>query len=180
MTPQEDFVRRFREASPDNDDEVDIFLGWLQENGPDEWHRWACNWNMDHGIDLFEWIVAQPNCDKGTALTIYYRAQPDYYTRFASLDEANADSFGDDAIDLMILICKTWSAYSTYAYRPDAFVCDEYLGKGEGAMQALAAAAPWNVPDGLSMAGLHGQPNDFGRTIDGVPVEMLRALGEDW
>jgi hypothetical protein len=25
-----------------------------------------------------------------------------------------------------------------------------------------------------------GKPNEFERAIDGVPVEMLRALGEDW
>jgi hypothetical protein len=36
------------------------------------------------------------------------------------------------------------------------------------------------VPDDLARAGVQGEPNAFERTIDGVPIEILRALGEKW
>lgn len=183
MTRQEEFVRRFLEQQPEFDmDEVDIFAAWLKENGPDEWHRWAINWNWDHGAELFEWIIAQPNCDRGTALSIYYAAQPDYFCRYASVEEALAADLGHGEIAaLMMKICKMWleGAYPTYAYRP-AEGAIEYLAQGEKAMLALAAATPWDVPDDLAAAGIQGEPNNFERTIDGVPIEMLRALGEDW
>jgi len=183
MTPQEEFVARFREKSPDVDDEIDIFLAWLEENGPDEWHRWAINWNWDHGTDLFRWIVAQPNCDKGTALSIYYGMQPDYFTRFASVEEAKAGIMdaGDEIVELAKQICQMWreGAYPSYAYQPSEGALT-YLTQGEDAMLAIAAGVPWDVPDGLAKAGIQGEPNNFVRVIDGVPVEMLRALGENW
>jgi hypothetical protein len=33
MTRQEEFVRRFREQTPEIDDEIDVFAAWLKENG---------------------------------------------------------------------------------------------------------------------------------------------------
>src|SRR5271155_3928056 len=110
MTRQEEFVRRFHEKTPEVDDEIDIFLAWLQESGPDEWHRWAVDWNWDHGTELFWWIIAQPNCDRGTALSIYYTAQPDYFSRYASIEDARAGIFdaGDDVVGLMQEICQMW------------------------------------------------------------------------
>jgi hypothetical protein len=182
MTRHEEFVQRFLKEAPDDDDEIQIFLGWLQENGPDEWHRWAISWNWDHGTGLFEWIIAQPNCDRGTALSIYCGAQPDYHSRYASVEEALAESpSGPEVVALMTRICEMWreGAYSTYAYRPSEGAI-EYLTQGKDAMLALAATEPWDEPDDLATAGIQGEPNSFDRTIDGVPVEMLRALGENW
>jgi hypothetical protein len=180
MTRQEEFVGRFREQTPDIDDEIDIFLAWLKENGPDEWHRWAINWNWDYGTELFEWIVAQPNCDRGTALSLYYTAQPDYFSRYPSLEEAEADPIVEESIGLLKQICQMWrdGAYRSYAFRP-SWVAVEYLTQGEDAMRALAAAVPWDVPPELATAGIQGEPNDFEETANGVPVEMARALGED-
>jgi hypothetical protein len=180
MTRLEEFVHGFLEHSPEKiDDEVDIFLAWLQENGADEWHRWAISWNWDHGTELFEWIVDQPNCDRGTALSLYYNAQPDFYTRYASVEAI--DGIHSESVDLMMRICERWreGAYQTYAYQPVWSVI-EVLAQDEKAKLALAAAVPWDVPDDLARTGVQGEPNEFERTIDGVPVEMLRALGEEW
>jgi len=47
-------------------------------------------------------------------------------------------------------------------------------------MLAIAKSAPWSAPDDLATARIQGEPNNFERTIDEVPVEMLRALGETW
>jgi hypothetical protein len=180
MTRHEEFIARFRQREPGNDDEIDIYLAWLKENGPDEWHRWALAWNWDYGVELLEWIVAQPNCDKGTALDIYYAAQPDYFARFASVEEA-AKASDPYLVAMMPKICEMWrdGAYPTYAYRPGGRAV-EALAEGPDKMRALAAAVPWDVPDDLAAAELSGEPNEFERAIDGVPVEMLRALGEDW
>jgi len=180
MTRLEDFVTRFRKETPDSDDEYDLFLAWLQENGPDEWHRWALGLNWDYGTELFDWIVAQPNCDRGTVLNIYYEGLPDYYARYATVEEARAE--GDpDVVDLLMRICEMWGAgaYQTYAYAPsDAAV--QAIGQGEDAMRALAASVPWDVPEGLATARIEGVENVFTGSIDGVPFEMLRAMGEDW
>ena len=184
MTPQEEFVRRLREQTPEfnMEDEVDVFLAWLKENGPDEWHRWAINWNWDHGTEIFEWIVAQPNCDKGTVLSIYYAAQPNFFGRYATVQEAITSLSGEEVVPLMVHICERWrdGAYPNYAYRPSEAVI-EYLKQGEEALLAIVNAVPWDMPVGLATAGIKGEPNNFvGKVIDGIPVDMLRALGETW
>lgn len=173
MTPQEDFVRRYVEQGLETDDEVQIFLAWLQASGPDEWHRWAINWNWDYGQQLFEWIVSQPGCDKGTALSVYYAAQPDFFADYPSL----VSSANDEAASLMKVICENWSrgTYTTYAFLPSEAALD-HLRQGEEAMVALAAKTPWNVPDDMARAGIQGEPNNVERALDGIPYEMIEAL----
>jgi hypothetical protein len=183
MTPREAFVRDLVEKEPElAKDEIDVFLAWLKASGPDEWHRWATSWNWDHGTELFEWIVNQPNCDRGAALSLYYGCRPDFFTRFASVEEARAEKIFDEAIDLIALICQTWrlGGYPNYAYRPHDVAITEYLANGIEAMQELAANVPWDVPDDLPTAGIHGEPNNFDDTVDGIPTDVLLALGEDY
>lgn len=45
-------------------------------NRPQEWHYFAWRYNWDDGIEPLLWIVNQSLCDKGTALLIYWRGQP--------------------------------------------------------------------------------------------------------
>jgi hypothetical protein len=175
----EDFVDRFRKENPESEREYDLFLAWLQENGPDEWHRWAVGLNWGYGTELFEWIVAQPNCDRGTALSVYYGAQPGWYAQYATVEEA-LDAGNPDVVDLMTNICEMWGkgAYPT-AYAPSDAAVRE-MAQGEDAMRALAASVPWDVPESLASAKIEGVQNVFQDSFDGVPFEMLRALGEDW
>lgn len=192
MTREEEFVRRWA-ALPDRpnllEDELSLFLDWLAENGPDEWHRWATNANWDYSTDLMRWVIDQEQCDKGTALSIYYMAQPDFYEQFATVEAALADMASEGA-ELMIAICVNWAAgrYRTYDIRPNV-VALEYLEQGLTAMQRLASKVPWVVPDDLAAAPIQGAPVDFeGDVIDGIPIAMLRAIkasgldpdGPDW
>ncbi|HZZ90135.1 MAG TPA: DUF4274 domain-containing protein [Caulobacteraceae bacterium] len=180
-TALEDFVHRFQEQNPDNDDEIDLFLAWLQENGPDEWRRWASGWNWDQGIDLFEWIIAQANCDRGTALHIYYCARPEYFSKYVSVEDAKAPHYNQENLSLILKICEMWreGAYQTYAYRPGILEDEMRIGTLETTL-AGASRVPWNVPTDLARPEIKGEPNEFERVIDGVPIQMLRALGEEW
>ena len=53
-----------------------------------ELHYLASIFNWDDELDVLEWIINSPLCDKGTALLIFWRSQPDYYTRFDNEEEA--------------------------------------------------------------------------------------------
>jgi len=179
-SPEEAFVRHWL-TLPDRpdveEDELPLFMDWLEQSGPDEWHRWATSWNWDHGTDLIAWVIGQEGCDRGTALSVYYLAQPDFYAEFDTLDAARAQAGpDDDIVDLMVAICRNWAAglYRDYAFEPD-FVALEYLAQGEAAMRALAGRVPWEVPDDLAAAPIQGVPNRFERSIDGVPLAMLQA-----
>jgi len=52
-------------------------------------HYLASIFNWDDDKDVLEWIINSPLCDKGTALLIFWRSQPDFYTRFDNEDEAD-------------------------------------------------------------------------------------------
>lgn len=74
---------RFPEAllnGPEDQLEVRFYRWLTTDAGPDDWHRFAlgANWGM-HDPLVFEWIGAQPECDKATALTLFWLAQPDFY-----------------------------------------------------------------------------------------------------
>jgi hypothetical protein len=53
----------------------------------EEWHQFVQNYNFDDGKEPFEWLIKQKNCDKGTALCLYWFLQPDFYC-----DENNIDT----------------------------------------------------------------------------------------
>lgn len=64
------------------------FYRWLTTGaGPDDWHRFAsgANWDM-HDPEVFEWVALQPECDKATALTLFWLAQPDFYVEHPDSD----------------------------------------------------------------------------------------------
>lgn len=74
---------RFPEAllnGPEDELEVHFYRWLATDAGPDDWHRFAlgANWGM-HDPQVFEWVGAQPECDKATALTLFWLAQPDFY-----------------------------------------------------------------------------------------------------
>jgi hypothetical protein len=53
------------------------FCSRLKSATPDEWHSVAEEWNWDQDIAPLYWIIRQPQCDKATALTVFYRASPE-------------------------------------------------------------------------------------------------------
>ncbi len=76
---------------------------------PDDWHRLALYGNWDF-IDPAAWreIAMQPDCDRATALTIFWKASPEYYVQFpnrAAVPEVNRIDF-----DLINLIRERWQA----------------------------------------------------------------------
>lgn len=94
----------------------------LRAMGPRGWHRLALHANWDFvTTETWRWIASQPDCDRATALAIFWRTQPDYYLQYASSAEAGGDRA---EYDLITLIRDRWVAggykHAVYAYDPDA------------------------------------------------------------
>ncbi|HYV12132.1 MAG TPA: DUF4274 domain-containing protein [Pyrinomonadaceae bacterium] len=53
-----------------------IVIDWMSNKGAPEWHGVAVNWNWDNGVEPLLWIVDQLDCDKATALTVFWWAGP--------------------------------------------------------------------------------------------------------
>jgi hypothetical protein len=51
--------------------EQDI-ISWLEEQRSEVWHAIGDNWNWDYGLDPLIWLVQQPECDAGTARSVFW------------------------------------------------------------------------------------------------------------
>lgn len=49
----------------------------------EELHRVVENYNWDEGLQVMHWVLESPLCDKGTALLMFWRADPVYETQFS-------------------------------------------------------------------------------------------------
>jgi hypothetical protein len=173
-TPEQAFVddwmaaRGVAQLSYDDVGSEALIFDWIKAQAPDAWHKYAISFNWDEGTEIARWIVDQPRCDRGTALYLYYAAQPDYYARYASLEEAHAVFADEEVVDLMTAICANWARglYASYRYSP-GWVAEQRLPADVEQRLALAAAVPWDVPDDMARAGVEGEEIAWGRTRDG-------------
>jgi hypothetical protein len=61
------------------------YARWLRTSStPDERHVAADIWNWDYSHAPLLWMIRQPDCDKATALTIFFKGQPFYYLEFVA------------------------------------------------------------------------------------------------
>jgi Domain of unknown function (DUF4274) len=73
---------------------------WLLERStPDEWHHIALQANCD-SIDpeIFQWIASRPNCEKATALVLFWMSQPEYYLTIGRDRDALNESMNPDHV----------------------------------------------------------------------------------
>src|SRR5262245_40865337 len=56
--------------------EPEDFLRWIKVQTPDTWHVIVAGWdhNCDDRDDVIEWILDQPNCDRGTVAKFFFTA----------------------------------------------------------------------------------------------------------
>lgn len=65
----------------------DALTKYLKQRDPEVWHKIAMGWNWDGGLAPLAWIVRQPECDRGTALLIYWRGGPGWYKQYGGREE---------------------------------------------------------------------------------------------
>lgn len=151
----------------------DSFARWLALVGPDEWHQVADQWNWDNGSDPLRWIVEQPNCDRATALLIFWRGEPSYFwdgpaTRNEWL--ASGRHFSADNYDLAVLIVDRWCGQG-YARRKLAY---DPMGDGFASRSDVDASRrhlALTLPQEMLTPCLGRSPRT--ETLDeGVPISL--------
>ena len=56
----------------------EALIAWLSRHGPDAWHAWAENMNAGSDfLPVLDWILAQPSCNKATAIFAFWRSGVD-------------------------------------------------------------------------------------------------------
>jgi hypothetical protein len=150
------------EADPDETQQAEL-LAWLGKAGPADWHRCACTWNWDQPFDVIRWIIRQPECDAGTAITLFARGEPSYYSQFATMADLEAKAgWSMEVVRFLIEICERWRAgqYSAWRFRPDQLP------------ELDPDSLPWPVPATLARAEAKGEALDLSDWNEGFPPEL--------
>ncbi len=152
------------EFDPEAEEQARL-LAWMKRAGPADWHRCACTWNWDQPFDVIRWIIRQRSCDAGTAVTLFARGEPGYYSKYATMAELEAKSGSSmEVVRFLKEICERWQAgqYSTWRFRPDE-------------LPNLDEKLPWPVPATLAHAEAKGVPLDLGGWNEGFPPAFVRG-----
>jgi Domain of unknown function (DUF4274) len=157
-------------------DEQDIFEGpnskciwWLSRHGPGDWHRSALTYNWDNSLKPLMWIVSQAECDRGTAITLYHRGQPEFFARYETLSKLEAECAHEmEAVELLMSIANRWAArgYTEYGFKPDLSF----------AKIDLNARPPWPVSANLADPAIQGEDLSLSGFAEGLPVDFLDEL----
>lgn len=92
-------------AMDDEQIRIEHQIDWLKNASPDDWHRVALDFNWDERIDPLRWIVEQPECDKATALTIFWLGQPAYFLMEVA-EKGGADDAQNPVWDMLKYIAQ--------------------------------------------------------------------------
>jgi len=69
------------------------FADWLiEESTPEDRHRIALDMNWDHGLDIFFWIIRQPDTQLATVFEIFWLGEPEFFVG-ELIEDPEGDSF---------------------------------------------------------------------------------------
>jgi Domain of unknown function (DUF4274) len=107
-------------------------IAWLKQNSPDDWHRVALDFNWGEPLYLLDWIVRQPDCDIATAVTIFWKGEPEcWLEEDGSVEHEAPNGFSDLNKALCVYIAERVAAKgytrSQIAFHPDAFTKAYYV-----------------------------------------------------
>jgi|SRR5688572_2248208 hypothetical protein len=57
----------------------------------DKLHEFSAHYNWDDGFEIPTWIINNPLCDRGTALMMYWLAEPHYFCQYTTRDEVKRE-----------------------------------------------------------------------------------------
>jgi hypothetical protein len=129
------------------------YAAWLRAGSPHRWHDAAQNWNWDYGIVPLRWIATRGDCDRATALVIFFAGEP-----------VDTPETGEVA-ELQELIRERWAAGS-YSMHGIEFKLPSY-------MRTMAADRDVDrVPLAMRVT-LDGEAVPTIDYVDGVPAFLL-------
>ena len=153
-----------------DDPVISAFAQWLTlEAGPDEWHLVADDWDWERGEDPLWWIVTRPNCDRATALTVFWATNPQQYLGCPLWQATDVDGY-----DLCHTIRTRWAA-GLYTRSEIAFDIDDrpdpidFAAYRQRYGQEIDVVMP---PDMRRLKGRRLVDMDY---VDGIPTRFWEA-----
>jgi hypothetical protein len=124
----------------ENERSIKQQIAWLETASPDDWHRAMLDFNWDSDIDPLFWIARQPQCDKATALTIFWLGQPAYYLIVAKENGGTDDN--DAAVWQMLKYIAQRINAKGYVHSKIAYKVDEDTLQDFGELTETARQLP--------------------------------------
>ena len=92
--------KHFLEFSFDDESEEDLIPDFetFKSLSSAEQYFLVSEYNWDDGTIVLDWIIDSTKCDKGTAIMIFWMAEPDYYFDYT---EETIDDWGKDVWKLL-------------------------------------------------------------------------------
>lgn len=140
----------------------------LKSMGPDGWHRLALYANWDYTDNaVWRWIIHRPDCDKATALAIFWKAQPNYFAEFPN--RAAVPLINRPGYDLVTAIRDRWLA-GRYRRSELSFMLDDDAGPFDFAAldRRFGARAIELMPPSMRISLAGRRIEDVGEPLPGV------------
>ena len=150
-----------------DDPVISAFARWLvAEAGPDDWHLVAEGWDWDRGEDPLWWIVTRPNCDRATALMVFWGTRPYHY-----LGQPAWQSVEKAEYDLYHTIRARWAA-GFYTRSEIAFDVDDLAEPIDFTAHARRFGEEVNAVMPPAMRYLSGRRLNDMDFVDGIPTRF--------
>jgi hypothetical protein len=152
--------------------EWNAMRAYLEATSGDAWHVVAWEWNWDGGIEPLEWIVAQPMCDRATALLVYWYGGAGYDARYASRDDVPAYE-----LDVHDLLHGIEQRYLSGFYTRQELAFDPTNDDGEDWTRLYDDLPKRRTIPAVMLEALQGRTLERPSYMEGYPPEVCKALG---
>ena len=69
---------------------ADLIIDYLKKHDPETRQMLVLSWNFDNPKKVIQWIVDQPDTDKGTILLLYWLRAPDFSKQYATREDCES------------------------------------------------------------------------------------------
>jgi Domain of unknown function (DUF4274) len=106
----------------------------LEKASPDDWHCVAATYNWDDDLRVLYWIVSQPECDKATALCVFWNGEPTGYDF-----ENDTQIMGQDPYAVEPMLKYIVQRFNTTGYSRSEIIFDTVTSRGLSNLSAYAS-----------------------------------------
>ena len=168
----------FEDGFDDLEDEfdklsTDLIIDFLSKNTPQERQLLAISWNFDNPKKVIQWIVNQPDTDRGTILYLYWHMSPTFCKNFSDRKECEEnESWYLEDYDIINTIEKNWIAdfykNQIYAFNPSN---DVYCGGYDWTSEYDKNKVKVKIPDEMFKI-LDGETLEKPEWEEGIPSDI--------
>jgi|GEM_PF-2075916 len=119
-----------------------------------ELHEVAENLNWDDGTEKLDALLEHPLCDRGTALMIYWLADPVYFSQYD-----RAEDISGSGRDVFRFLKRVESALLAQQFSTNAIAFDPFEAMGFNAIQKKQVIDNPHIPVELKCASRTDAPN---------------------